>query len=348
MRLALLLPAPLETISGGYEYDRRIVGGLREAGHDVRVVELAGRHPLADAAAMASACVAWDGLGDDVLPVIDGLCLPAFAGMGDAFAARRVVGLIHHPLSRETGLSAEARAALEATEKSLFAHLSGIVVTSTATAAQLVAEFGVPAERISVVEPGTDAAPRCAGSGGATCQISAVGTLVPRKGHDELLRALAKLFDLDWHLTIAGNAERDHVHAQQLRALCEALGITQRVTFLGDLGPADMNKLWAGTDVFALATHYEGYGMAIAEALKRGIPVAVTSGGAAGALVTPQAGVVCAPGDIVTLSKSLRRLIFDIPLRAGAADAAWAIGQGLPDWTQQSRAFAAALASAAG
>ena len=67
--------------------------------------------------------------------------------------------------------------------------------------------------------------------------------------------------------------------------------------------------------MFALATHYEGYGMAIAEALKRGMPVAITAGGAAGALVTPLSGVVCAPGDEVTLSKSLRRLIFDLPLR---------------------------------
>ena len=45
-------------------------------------------------------------------------------------------------------------------------------------------------------------------------------------------------------------------------------------------------------DLFALATHWEGYGMAIAEALKRGVPVAVTDGGAAGNLVTPEAGVV--------------------------------------------------------
>ena len=47
-----------------------------------------------------------------------------------------------------------------------------------------------------------------------------------------------------------------------------------------------LEALWQQADLFALATHWEGYGMVIAEALKRGVPVAVTDGGAAGKLVT--------------------------------------------------------------
>ncbi len=95
-------------------------------------------------------------------------------------------------------------------------------------------------------------------------------------------------------------------------------------------------------DVFALATHFEGYGMVIAEALKRGLPVAVCDGGAAGALVTPEAGMVCPVGDVAQLSKALRRAIFDVPLRRNLAEAAWHLGQDLPDWNRQAAAFAAA------
>lgn len=343
MHLAFVIPGALETVSGGYAYDRRMIAGLRAAGHAVSVMELTGQHPLADAVAIASAAAAFDALPPQTTPVIDGLGLPAFDGCGDAITSRRVVGLIHHPTALETGLAEQDSERLRAIERRLLPKLAHVIVTSEPTAERLAAEFGVDRARIAVVVPGTDDAPRCLGSGGPGCEILSVGTLVPRKGHDVLLRALARLFDLDWHLTIAGGA-RDAVHAHSLQALADELDITQRVRFAGEVVGAALEALWQRTDLFALATHYEGYGMAIAEALKRGLPVVVTAGGAAGALVTPQAGVVCHPGDVVTLSKSLRRLIFDMPLRRECAEAAWQIGQTLPGWDVEARAFADALA----
>jgi len=336
MHIVFIVPGSLTTVSGGYAYDRRMIVLLREAGHRVDVEELGGRHPL------PAAHAAWAALPNDAVPIIDGLALPAFASRADGIGARRTVGLLHHPTSLETGLSDEDAAALRAVEQALMPRLDRAVVTSDLTGKTLVDAFGVAADRIAVVVPGTDDAPHSPGSGGPGCEILSLGSFTPRKGHDVLLRSLAKLFDLDWRLTIAG-AERDSVHAHALEALAEECGVAQRVTFLGALTGGALEKLWQRTDLFALATHYEGYGMAIAEALKRGIPVAVTSGGAAGALVTPEAGVVCAPGDEVTLSKSLRRLIFDVPLRRAAAEAAFAVGQTLPDWPTQALAFAAAL-----
>ncbi len=64
MHLALIVPAPFDAVSGGYAYDRRIVAGLREAGHTVEVVELPGAHPLADAVARNAARAALDDLPD--------------------------------------------------------------------------------------------------------------------------------------------------------------------------------------------------------------------------------------------------------------------------------------------
>src|SRR5262249_3232737 len=163
-------------------------------------------------------------------------------------------------------------------------------------------------ERIKVVVPGTDDAPRSVGAGGPTCRILSIGTLVPRKGHDLLLRALARLFDLDWQLTIVGSPERHTVPARELTALADELGIARHVEFAGEVTGEALARLWCDADLFALATHWEGYGMVIAEALKRGVPVVVTQGGAAGDLLTPEAGVVCPAGDQVNLSKALRRV----------------------------------------
>src|SRR5262249_1423326 len=153
--------------------------------------------------------------------------LPAFADLSDELAARRAVALIHHPTSLETGFGADERAALRRIEKRLLAQVARIVVTSDTTAESLRAQFGVEPERVRTVVPGTDEAQRSKGSDGPGCHIVSIGTLVPRKGHDLLLRALARLFDLDWHLTIAGSPDRDPVHARALVALVDELGTTR-------------------------------------------------------------------------------------------------------------------------
>ena len=87
MHLALLVPAPFDAVSGGYAYDRRMVAGLRAAGHSVDVIELAGRHPLADDTARLSAAAAWAALPAGAMPIIDGLGLPAFGELADAVDA---------------------------------------------------------------------------------------------------------------------------------------------------------------------------------------------------------------------------------------------------------------------
>lgn len=345
MEIALLVPGPFGTISGGYIYDRRLVEGLRALGHRVRVVELAGRHPHPDGTATDAARTALAALPETTRIVLDGLGLPAFAPFAEQLARRRAVGLIHHPTALEHGNPGPVREALRAAEGAIFPRLARLVATSALTARRLPEEFGADPARIGVVEPGTDPAPRSPGSGGGGCAILSLGALIPRKGHDVLLRALATLPDLDWRLTIAGGA-RDATHAQGLAALAEELGIAQRVTFAGEVDGAALDALWAGADVFALASHWEGYGMAVAEALARGLPVGVTAGGALADLVPVAAGVVSAPGDVAGLGRGLRRLIFDTGLRAQMAEAAWQAGQALPRWTDRAGAFVAELEKA--
>ena len=343
MRLRLAVPAPFKTISGGHVYDRAMVGGLRALGHDITVAALAGAHPLADDTARQAAAEAAASLPDGARLLIDGICLPAFAPLFDTLLARDAAVLVHHPTALETGHSDDERHRLRTIERELLPRLRRIVVTSADTAHRLAAEFGVAAERIRVVEPGIPDAPRSPGPASEDgCMVLSIGTLLPRKGHDVLLRALARLPDLDWTLSIAGG-ERDEAYAAELRALTDALGVAARTRFVGELEPEALEPLWRRAGVFALATHYEGYGMAVAEALRRGVPVAVTSGGAVAALVPPEAGVIATPGDHVALSNALRRMILDAPLRRAMAAAAWTHGRGFPDWDAQARRLAAAL-----
>jgi glycosyltransferase involved in cell wall biosynthesis len=335
MHVCLIVPGPLATASGGHTYDRRMAEGLRALGHDVFVVELAGRLPDPDQAAIYAARTTWAALPADSVKLIDGLALPAFAGL----PLHQVTALIHHPASLETGVPEYTARRLRGIEVEIFRDMPRFVVTSDQTADRLIREFGPPHDRVSVIIPGIDALPRSPGSAQPTCRILSVGAQIPRKGHDVLLRALARLFDLDWTLTIAGSSDRDKVHAHGLHALAEQLDILQRVRFVEDVTEA----LWLQSDLFALTSYFEGYGVAVAEALRRGLPVAVTSVGAVPTMVGPEAGVVCEPGDVEQFSKAIRRLIFDAALRRDMAEIAWQSGQLLPSWQEQAQRLATVL-----
>jgi glycosyltransferase involved in cell wall biosynthesis len=345
MHVSLIIPAGFPTLSGAAAYDHRMTEHLRALGHDVRLIELDGQFPEVDAVAIDAAHAAWAKLEPDTIPVIEGLAAPAFAGLAAALAPRRAVLLVHHPAALETGLPPETQQRLHVLETTLFQAAPRLVVTSDQTAERLVRAFGVDAARIAVIPPGIEDLPRSRFTpDGSTCSILSVGPLIPRKGYDVLLHALSRLFDLDWHLTIAGSSERDPVHAQDLLALTEQLGIAARVTFAGDMTTEAMEARWQRADLFALASWHEGYGTAMAEALRRGVTVAVTSTGAVPVLVGPEAGVVVAPGDVEQLSKALRRMIFDRDMRQDMAEVAWQAGQTLPSWQQQATRLAAVLA----
>jgi glycosyltransferase involved in cell wall biosynthesis len=343
MHVSFIVPAPFTTISGGYAYDRRMAECLRDLGHQIRVVELPGRFPDPDQIATDAAHAAWAELEAGTVPLIDGLALPAFAGLAPAMRPREAVALIHHPVSLETGVQPEISRRLHAAEIALFAAIPRLVVTSEQTAEQLVKDFHVDREKVTAIAPGIEDLPRSQGSTDGTCRILSVGALIPRKGHDILLQALSRLFDLDWRLTIAGATDRDPVHARGLLALAEERKVSRQVDFAGEVAPSAMEALWAEADLFALTSWYEGYGMAMAEALRRGLPVAVTATGAATALVGPEAGVLCAPGDVDQLSKALRRLIFDRVLRRDMAEVAWQAGRALPSWPEQATRLADVL-----
>jgi glycosyltransferase involved in cell wall biosynthesis len=343
MHVVFAVPGSLDDVSGGYHYDRRIIAGLRDAGHGVEVASLAGRHPLPDDAALEAAGALLARTDPSARLVIDGLGLPAFAPHVEALVARRAVALIHHPTALETGAPPDEREALRAIERGMLPRIPHIVTSSEPTAKRLAEEFGADPARIASVAPGVDPARRSRGSGRITCCLLSVGNLTVRKGHDVLLKALGRLKDLDWQLTIVG-AEREAGQLALLRRAADKAGITRRVVFTGAVVDDALETLWDTADVFSLATRYEGYGVAIAEALRHGLPVVTTDAAPAAALVAADAGTVSAAEDSDMLSRCLRRVIADVPLRRTMADAAWKIGQTLGGWHTQAEAFAAAIA----
>ncbi len=340
--VVLIVPGSLQTRTGGYGYDRRIVAGLRERGWSVDVRELDASYPYPTPRAHAGAAAALASLPDGALVLADGLAYGAMPDAARANAERlRIVALVHHPLAEESGLDAPTASALAASEREALRSARHVVVTSRQTAALLPA-YGVAPERITVVEPGTDPAPLARGSQSDVVHLLCVATLTPRKGHAVLLRALDQIAHLPWRLTCVGGAMHTET-GQQIEAQIASLGFRDRVTLAGEGDDQVLAEAYDAADVFVLPTLYEGYGMVVAEALARGLPVIGTSTGAIADLVGHDAGIVVPPGNDGALAGALELVLQDGPVRARLAAGAQRARRGLPTWADAAARMADVL-----
>lgn len=341
------VPGDLATPTGGYAYARRLLQRAETGGVRLRHWPLPGGFPLASAA-MIDEAASRLALGPAGWPIlVDGLALGALPPRAIAGASGPVVALCHHPLGLETGLAPREAERLVACERAALAAVSGVVATSATTAEILADQFGVPRARIRVARPGTDrptlhAIPQPAGG---RVEILSVGSLTPRKGHDVLLRALGRLWALDWRLTIVG-AAADPAREAELRALAAELSLADRVTFAGAETAEALARRYAAADLFVLASRYEGYGMAFTEAMAAGLPVVGTKAGAVPE-ATLGAALLVPPDDPGALAEALHPLVTARAARSDLAARCREAAARLPRWDETARIVAEALAAVA-
>lgn len=340
-RVAFAIPGDLETRTGGYAYDRRIIAELRHRGWQVDIVGLGDGFPVPSEEQAAEASRRLLQAPADRPIVIDGL---AFGVLPQAAASLRstrpVVALVHHPLAYETGLTPRAAERLHDSERAALAAAHMVVATSGTTADLLVDRFGVPRGRLHVIPPGTDPVPQAAGSGSRQLQLLSVGAIVPRKGFDVLVEALATLTDPSWQLTIVGDRGRDPGAVERLDSLIAQHGLEARIESPGTVSTERLAELYAGADLFVLASHFEGYGMAYAEAIAYGLPIVGTTGGAIPRTVPESASRLVPPGNVAALAQALREVMESRDCRRNLAAGARAAAAKLPSWAQSGATFA--------
>jgi glycosyltransferase involved in cell wall biosynthesis len=343
-RVTFAVPGSLDTPTGGYAYDRRIMAELRQLGWEVDCIDLGEGFPSPSEATRSAARSALLKIPAGRPIVVDGLALGVLPDVAAEVAIRHpLLALVHHPLAMEWGLSAGRADALRRSERAALAEVREVVVTSPTTAKLVASDYAVPAERITTARPGSDPAPRSAGSQKQMLHLLSVGAVVPRKGFDVLIAALATLAELPWRLTIAGDLTRDPDEAAKLRANLLEHELAARIDTPGAVSSAQLALLYDKADLFVLASRFEGYGMAYAEALSHGLPVIGTTAGAIPDTVPQAAGMLVEAGDAIALAEALRSAISDAGLRHRMSDAAFAAARMLPTWKQSGAIFATAL-----
>ena len=353
-RFAFAVPGDLATPTGGYAYDRRMIAELEQLGWHIDRVDLGEGFPWPSSETRMSAQAQLLAVPAGRVIVIDGLAFGVLPDVALKLRSRHpLIALVHHPLALESGLSKAQTNMLRESERAALAATRCVVVNSAATARHLIADYAVPADRIVIAPPGSDPAPAPApapaasGSHDGIVRLLSVGAVVPRKGFDVLIAALATLTDLPWQLTIAGDRSRDPKTAAQLDADITRFKLDSRVAVLGAVSPGRLAELYASADLFALASRFEGYGMAYAEAIAHGLPVVGTAAGAIPDTVPAGAGVLVAPDDVDAFALALRLVIENRGERLRLATCARAAAGLLPTWQDSAKIFSRALVAVA-
>jgi glycosyltransferase involved in cell wall biosynthesis len=217
--------------------------------------------------------------------------------------------------------------------RSILGHSSGIVAISDWTAAEtrrLLREVGAGEPPLAVIELGTDPVRYNAandrgrlrarlGLGDAPLLLT-VARLVPHKGQDVAIRALARLageLPALRYLVIGDGAD-----APRLRALAGELGVGDRVVLAGALPDEDVAEAYATATLYVglsrvdAEVNVEGFGLSFVEAGASGVPsVAGDSGGVRSAVRDGRTGIVVPPTDVEAVSAAVRRLLADAELR---------------------------------
>jgi glycosyltransferase involved in cell wall biosynthesis len=340
MRIAFVGYGSLDQISGGYIYDRALVGALRSLGHEVDVFALRWRryfhavardvvvgHPLR--LRSTPEAQAYDAV------IQDELVHPSVFRTNRAPAnwprGRSLLALVHNLRSRQPG---EALAALKArVERRYLRAVDGVIAVCDETLAD-VRTLGGTAVPGVVIHPGRDhVAPdvddrlldeRSRAPG--PLRVLYAGAVRRGKGLHRLLDALAQEPRIDFRLDVVGSLAWPR-YAREIRRRLTRFGFESRVRLHGERTGAELSSLFRQSHVLALPSDREAYPLSCLEALGFGLPVlAPSSGGAREMFTDGREGFLLDPHDVDAWARALRLLADDraaLRAMAGAAVARW-------------------------
>jgi glycosyltransferase involved in cell wall biosynthesis len=341
MRAALVIYGSLDTVSGGYLYDRHVVIYLRACGDEVEIISLPwhnyARHLLDNGSEPLRDLLQHGGY-DVVLQ--DELNHPSLFRLNGALGSSRppLVSIVHH-LRCSEARPAWQNSFYRRVEGRYLNSVDAFIFNSHTTAAAvgglLRAEkpsIVAPPGRDHLAEGARDVPPP--GPDGPL-RLLFVGNVIRRKGLHILLRALAALPPESWTLDVVGDETSDPGYAREIDRLIAALPAGARVVRHGRVTDAELAARYAAADVLAVPSSYEGYGIVYAEALGYGRPVLATTQGAAGEIVEDGvSGYLVPPEDAVQIAERLALWTADRELLAAMSRRARERYQQLPTWDE--------------
>ncbi len=318
MRIALLIYNSLETVSGGYLYDRKLVEHLRRQGDQVEIISIPWRNYAAHLTDNFSHTL-FNHLRQLQVDVLlqDELNHPSLFLLNRRLRKEvrfPIVTIVHHlrcSEHRPKWLNNFYRLI----EKQYLGSVDALVLNSHTTR-QTVTQLGDPFDNqphliaypagdrfkpslnnLSIQRRALQPSP---------LKIVFIGNLIPRKGLHTLLQALYGLPDQMVELSIIGSPSIDDRYARKMRKLVSELGLTQMVNFLGMASDDRMTEILTQSQLLVVPSSYEGFGIVYLEGMSFGLPaIGTNSGGAAEIITHGVDGFLIQPGDVTSLQTHL-------------------------------------------
>ena len=288
MRLGLVIYGNLEMVTGGFLYDKLVVEYLRRQGDEVEIIGLPW-HPYGLS------------LGHNLWPYLkkrlsqghfdaliqDELVHPSLFWLNRRLKLRKsfpIISLVHllrsteeRPAWQNRFYRVIERRYLQSADGCIFISRHTQQVSETLAGAGKPFTIAYPAgDRLGGVTPAEITA-RVTSTGPR--QILFLGAVIPRKGLDVLLQALAPLKEEAWELTVAGSLTSDPTYARKIFALISRLGLSRKVRLPGVLMGTDLINCLRQSHIMAVPSYMEGLALVYLEGMYYGLVPLASSGG---------------------------------------------------------------------
>lgn len=346
MRVGLVIYGSLDTVSGGYLYDRQLVDYLRAQGDRVEVLSMPWEgyprrllHNFQRRWLDAQAALPVDVLLQDELNH------PSLF-LSNAALKRRasfpLVSIVHHLRANERH-PRPLDAVYRRVERRYLQSMDGFIYNSQTTRTAVETLRGSPARCVVATPAGDRFLPaldqetilrRCQQA--ETLRLVYVGNVIERKGLHTVLKALESEPDGNWRLDVAGALDVEPGYARRLREQAQQFG--RRVIFHGRAADEQARQLLIDGSVMVMPSFYEGFGIVYLEGMSFGLPALAGAAGTAGEIITEGVnGFLIAPEDHAAAARALHSLLHDRALLARMSLAARRRFDDFPTWEESTR-----------
>ena len=343
MQIGLIIYGSLETVSGGYLYDRQLVNYLETQGDQVEVITIPWRNYSQHLMDNLSRSIYHRlvNLPVDIL-LQDELNHPSLFLQNHRLKKNTnfpIISIVHHLRCSEFHPSWQKQL-YSAVERHYLKSVDGFIFNSQNTR-QNVEKLAGKTKRSVVAYPAGDRLQPELEPGliesraleGGPMRILFLGNVIPRKGLQILLNAFALIPQDTWNLSVVGSMEIDVGYAKKIKQSIQYYGFNDRVKFYGSIVEEELKSVMLNSHIMVMPSYHEGFGIAYLEGMGFGLPaIASTAGGASEIITHGVNGFLVPQENAASLSEYISKLIDDRYLLIEMSDAALETYRRHPSW----------------